>query len=50
MLNNVQHKTIIDFLEKHIISDYDNDTLKLIVNYINKRIEDIENIIKEESE
>ena len=48
MLNNTQHKQIIDFLENYIIGCYDNDTLKLIVNYINKRIKDIENILIEE--
>ena len=50
MLNNCMHKEIIVFLEQNIIGMYDNDTLKLIVNYINKRIKDIENIIKEEEE
>lgn len=50
MLNYTQHKYIIDFLEDYIIGVYDNDTLKLIVNYINKRINDIDIIIKEECE
>ena len=46
MLNNTQHKDIIEDIEEHIIARYDNDTLKLIVNYILKRIEDIDKDLK----
>lgn len=48
MLNNVMHKDIIDFLENNIIGQYDNDTLKLIINYIKYRIDKIEEELESE--
>lgn len=49
MLNNIEHKEIIDDIEKNIIGQYDNDTLKLIINYIKKRIEEIEKELKNDN-
>lgn len=41
-------KAIIDDIENYIIGQYDNDTLKLIVEYIEKRIKEIHDELEKE--
>lgn len=44
------YKDVLNEIEDTIVGVYDNDTIKAIIEYLQKRVKDIEIILKEEVE